>query len=404
MENDDPEAHIADLERQVAGQKRIAELERQLAEAKAAAGRYENASQASQSFVVPGENGGDDRGLQYAESLLDGLRTGQPSPSGGPSAADLARIRERLASAAAQAGMSPEQLDNALRHGSMTVHKGHSVGYPQQNTQFSYGSSAGPVYSSQSAFGGQRGFSRLKPKREWTVPNVFGAVAGAIGGCIGGGAALTAAFPSTALWTSAIVCGGPNKLMVNTSHYSYKPGQSGTNIDFQCLAGDGAHDASFMLIGALQTLVVGLALAGVLTMGFLIRRVRRNQPVRPVNAVIAGALGLSALAVAAAILWHGQASSSAATQMAHGGNLSIRGNGDSQTIACNDGHLSIDGRDMTVTITGHCAQLSVDGVIHHITVDSVDAIDIDGINNIVTYHSGSPTITRSGGQNTVHQG
>lgn len=404
MENDDPEARIADLERQVAGQKRIAELERQLAEAKAAAGQYENAGRAPQSFVVQGENDGDDKGLQYAESLLDGLRTGQPSPAGGPSADDLARIREGLASVAARAGMSQEQLDNALRHSSMTVNRGHSVVDPQQNNQFSFGSSAGPAFTSQSSFEGQRGFSRLKPKREWTLPTVFGAVAGFIGGCIGGGAALTAAFPSTASWTSAIVCGGPNKLMVNTSHYSYKPGQSGTNVDFQCLAGDGAHDASFMLIGALQTLVVGLALAGVLTIGLMIRRVRRNEPLRPVNAVIAGALGLSALGVAAAILWHGLAASSVAMQMARGGTLSIRGNGDSQTIACNDGHLSIDGRDMTVTITGHCAQLSVDGVIHHITVDSVDAIDIDGINNVVTYHSGSPTVTRSGGHNTVRQG
>ncbi len=90
--------------------------------------------------------------------------------------------------------------------------------------------------------------------------------------------------------------------------------------------------------------------------------------------------------------------------MPHGGNLSIRGNGDSQTIACNDGQLSIDGRDMTVTVTGHCGRISVDGVINHITVDSVDAIDVDGINNVITYHSGAPKITKSGGQNTVHKG
>jgi hypothetical protein len=404
MENDDPEARIADLERQVAEQKRIAELERQLAAAKAAAGQYENAGHTSQSFLVQGRNAGNDRGLHYAESLLDGLRTGQPSPSGGPSADDLARIREGLASAAAQAGMSQEQLDNALRHASVTPNEGLSVVYPQQNTQFRAGSSAGPVFTSQSSFGSQRGFTRLKPSRGWTLPNVIGTVVGAIGGCVGGAAALTASLPSTALWTSAIVCGGSNKLMVNTSHYSYKPGQSGTNVDFQCLEVDGARDASFTAISALQTLVVGLALAGVLALGFLIRRMRRNEPVRPAGAVVVGALGLAALAVAAVILWHGLASSSAATQMAHGGNLSIRGNGDSQTIACNDGHLSIDGRNMTVTVTGHCAQLSVDGVISHITVDSVDAIEIDGINNVITYHSGSPTVTKSGGQNTVRQG
>src|ERR1700742_3894077 len=110
MENEDPEARIADLERQ-------------LAEAKAAAAQPENPGQTPQVFTVHGQNAGDDRGLQYAESLLQGLRTGQPSPSGGPSADDLARIREGLASAAAQAGMSQEQLDNALAHGSVTVNR-----------------------------------------------------------------------------------------------------------------------------------------------------------------------------------------------------------------------------------------------------------------------------------------
>lgn len=42
-DNDDPEARIADLERQVAEQKRIAELERQLAEAKAAVAQSQDA-------------------------------------------------------------------------------------------------------------------------------------------------------------------------------------------------------------------------------------------------------------------------------------------------------------------------------------------------------------------------
>ena len=44
------------------------------------------------------------------------------------------------------------------------------------------------------------------------------------------------------------------------------------------------------------------------------------------------------------------------------------------------------------------------GVINHIAVDSVDAIDVDGINNVITYQSGTPKITKSGGQNTVHKG
>ena len=58
----------------------------------------------------------------------------------------------------------------------------------------------------------------------------------------------------------------------------------------------------------------------------------------------------------------------------------------------------------SVTVTGHCASVAVDGVIHHVTLDSADAIAVDGVNNVVIYHSGAPKITRSGGQNTVRQG
>lgn len=62
------------------------------------------------------------------------------------------------------------------------------------------------------------------------------------------------------------------------------------------------------------------------------------------------------------------------------------------------------GREMTVNVTGHCKKLSIDGVINKITIDSVDTIDMDGIHNVVTYHSGSPKITKQNGQNTVQQG
>ena len=79
--------------------------------------------------------------------------------------------------------MSQEQLDNALQHGSVRINTGHSL-------------FAGPV-------------AWQKPRRTWSAANVFGAGAGVVGGCVGGAAALTATLPSTALWTSAVVCGGP---------------------------------------------------------------------------------------------------------------------------------------------------------------------------------------------------
>jgi hypothetical protein len=66
--------------------------------------------------------------------------------------------------------------------------------------------------------------------------------------------------------------------------------------------------------------------------------------------------------------------------------------------------LTIDGRDMTVTVTGHCGRISVDSVINHVTADSTDTIDADGVNNVVTYYSGSPRITKTGAQKSIQQG
>jgi hypothetical protein len=66
--------------------------------------------------------------------------------------------------------------------------------------------------------------------------------------------------------------------------------------------------------------------------------------------------------------------------------------------------LTVDGRDETVTVTGHCGRISLDGVINHVTVDSVDEVDTEGINNVVTYHSGSPRIATGGSHNIVQHG
>lgn len=249
------------------------------------------------------------------------------------------------------------------------------------------------------------GASVRRPTGTWRGANLLGAIAGLIGLCGGGASALTAVLPSSALWTSAIVCGAPNQLMVNTSNYSYSPNQSGTTVDFVCLRTDGAHDASWFTITALQSVLVALIAAGAVAVVLAARRVRQNQELSRRFAVTAGVLGVIAVATATFVLWTGLSGrNSPPTQMPPGGTLTVDGNGQSKSIACNDGHLTVTGRDMTVTVTGHCARLSIDGVINHITIDSVDAIDVDGLQNVVTYHSGTPpTITQSNDQNTVGQ-
>ena len=67
-------------------------------------------------------------------------------------------------------------------------------------------------------------------------------------------------------------------------------------------------------------------------------------------------------------------------------------------------HVDVSGVSNTVVITGHCTSLTVSGVQNAITVDAVDTIDASGFNNKITYHSGSPKISKSGEGNVVQQG
>ena len=87
-----------------------------------------------------------------------------------------------------------------------------------------------------------------------------------------------------------------------------------------------------------------------------------------------------------------------------GGNLTVAGINENQTIACNDNTVDVSGVSNTVVITGHCTSLTVSGVQNAITVDAVDTIDASGFNNKITYHTGSPKISKSGEGNVVQQG
>ena len=87
-----------------------------------------------------------------------------------------------------------------------------------------------------------------------------------------------------------------------------------------------------------------------------------------------------------------------------GATLTISGIKENRTIACNDSAINVSGISNQVVITGHCASLHVSGVQNSITVDAVDSVDVSGFNNQITYHTGSPTIENSGGQNVVQKG
>ena len=99
-------------------------------------------------------------------------------------------------------------------------------------------------------------------------------------------------------------------------------------------------------------------------------------------------------------------STSAATveQPAPGERVSVSGIDENKTIACNGSVVSISGVDNTVVITGHCSRVEVSGMDNNVTVDAADAIQASGMNNKITFHSGSPQIDKSGFSNTVEHG
>lgn len=87
-----------------------------------------------------------------------------------------------------------------------------------------------------------------------------------------------------------------------------------------------------------------------------------------------------------------------------GTELSVAGINENRTLACDDNPVSVSGVSNTVVITGHCTSLSVSGVQNTVTVEAVERIDASGFNNKVTYHSGTPSISNSGGSKVVGRG
>jgi hypothetical protein len=99
----------------------------------------------------------------------------------------------------------------------------------------------------------------------------------------------------------------------------------------------------------------------------------------------------------------GSAPSTSATAPA-GQPVVISGINENKTVACSDNTVTVSGISNTIVITGHCGTVNVSGLQNVVTVDAVDTIEASGLNNKVTYHSGSPRITKAGSGNIVEQG
>jgi hypothetical protein len=86
-----------------------------------------------------------------------------------------------------------------------------------------------------------------------------------------------------------------------------------------------------------------------------------------------------------------------------GESIGVSGMSQNRTLECNDNYVTVSGMGNTVTITGHCTTVVVSGMQNKVTLDSSDQIKASGVNNVITYHSGSPDI-QNGGNNQVQQG
>ncbi len=274
----DAEQRIAELERQLAQQKRIAELERQLADARAGVGEADPASQAS----VAQLDAIDEHARRLAQALQG--KGWQAGLSAGP---ELAPLREALRRAVVDAGLSQEQYRDALARaglrGGPTIKIGGQVVYQHWDP-------AGPVYlaapvrgpysAGAFGYGGQGGFSPSRRKLVGAdrVGAILGVGGGGIGLCAGAAAAVTAVVPSSALWMSAIVCDSGYQMAYNTSDYSYKPGQSGTTVSFQCVGDAGSYDVNDFAVFGLQFLLIALVVCVVgAVVGLMWRRRRRPR-------------------------------------------------------------------------------------------------------------------------------
>jgi hypothetical protein len=238
---DDPEVRIAELNRQLAAQKRIAELERQLADARAA-GRGDHGS--------------------------------EPPPS------------PPTQSTFAQDSVFEE---HARRHRELTRSLQREGG--RKELFWWVIALIGPAFGLTMAFGLPALLIAVGvfvvvvvshialTRRKLDAEKVIGGIMGALGGVIAVVAMLNVQFPSSVLWMSGLVCRNGYHLEYDVSHYSRAPGESTSTVDHACVSGENSYDVNDLMVWGLQAVAVVLVLSAIGAIGFAIwRRLRHRMP------------------------------------------------------------------------------------------------------------------------------
>jgi hypothetical protein len=82
----------------------------------------------------------------------------------------------------------------------------------------------------------------------------------------------------------------------------------------------------------------------------------------------------------------------------------VNGANETRSIVCNDNDVTVNGSANRVDVTGHCASLTVSGSGNQVSVDAADAITASGLNNVITFRTGTPHVESGGIGNVVKPG
>ncbi|OBG27836.1 hypothetical protein [Mycobacterium sp. 852002-51057_SCH5723018] len=206
----------------------------------------------------------DDHASRFARALRDALH------DGGPSAAQVGRLRDESIRVAAESGLSQQQYNDVLRRAGLPLLAGNGASAVPGRLDTPIDTDAlmrQTLPTRDLGMVGEPGFAGEPPRRKRSGAVRAGTIAGVIGAVIGICAATSAllitAIPSSTLWMSEIVCNGPYHLAYGASGYSYTPGQSGTTADFLCVGPTDYHDVNPFVIFGLQSLPAALVVCAV---------------------------------------------------------------------------------------------------------------------------------------------
>jgi hypothetical protein len=215
----------------------------------------------------------DDHASRFARALRDTLH------DGGPSAAQVARLREESIRVAAGSGLSQLQYNDVLERAGLPLLAGTRASAVPGRLDTPIDTDAlvrQALLTRELGMVGQPGFAGKPPRRKRSGLDRLGTIAGligaAIGICAGTAALLITVIPSSTLWMSGIVCSGPHHLTYGTSGYSYKPGQSGTSVDFLCVSPTDYYGVNPFVVFGLQSLPAALVVCAVAGAVWRLRR------------------------------------------------------------------------------------------------------------------------------------